>query len=320
MNEARIKVLFVSSGNNRYGLGTVVKAQGEALINKGIQVDYFRIKGKGVIGYLLAVKDLIKELNSNHYDLIHAHYSLSAFTATLSFPSAPLVVSLMGSDTKMHYLWRTLIRICSIFFWKAVIVKSPEMKKNLKIKRAVVIPNGIDLKKFSPGKTNDAKKKLAFDLSKKHIIFLSNPERLEKNFGLAKEAINQTNNENIDLLVIHEIPQDEVVSYLNAADCLLLTSFWEGSPNAVKEAMACNCPIVATDVGDVRWLFGETPGHYLTTFDAEDVATKIESALDFSAKYGRTNGRNRIIELGLDSYTISEKIIAIYRRILYVQQ
>ena len=97
---------------------------------------------------------------------------------------------------------------------------------------------------------------------------------------------------------------------------MLLTSFSEGSPQIVKEAMACNLPVVSTNVGDVEWLFGNEPGHYLTSFEPEDVAEKLKLAFDFKEKFGRTNGRQRIIELGLDSETIANKIVKIYRKII----
>ena len=75
----------------------------------------------------------------------------------------------------------------------------------------------------------------------------------------------------------------------------------EGSPNLVKEAMACNCPVVATDVGDIKWLFGDEPGYFISDFTSEDFSRKIKRALDFSITTGRTRGRERILELGLDS-------------------
>ena len=96
-------------------------------------------------------------------------------------------------------------------------------------------------------------------------------------------------------------------------ELVILTSLWEGSPNVIKEAMACNCPIVSTNVGDVRWVIGDTEGCYITSFDPEDVAEKIKLALEFGK---RTNGRDRIIELGLDSETIAKRLIDIYSKVL----
>ena len=104
--------------------------------------------------------------------------------------------------------------------------------------------------------------------------------------------------------------------YLNAANVLISTSFREGSPNIIKEAMACNCPVVSTNVGDVEWLFGDTPGYFLTSFDPSDVANNIQKALTFSKSTEAVHGRQRLIELELDADNVSTKIIKVYESIL----
>jgi teichuronic acid biosynthesis glycosyltransferase TuaC len=90
----------------------------------------------------------------------------------------------------------------------------------------------------------------------------------------------------------------------------------EGSPNLVKEAMACNCPVVSTDIGDVKWLFGNTPGYYITSFNAKDIQEKLQAALEFSEEEGRTKGERRIAELGLGAEPIAKKIKGLYHKIL----
>jgi glycosyltransferase involved in cell wall biosynthesis len=94
----------------------------------------------------------------------------------------------------------------------------------------------------------------------------------------------------------------------------------EGSPNVVKEAMACNCPVVATDVGDVGWLFEDEPGYFLTEFEAGDLAQKIRMALSFAEQKGRTRGRERIRKLGLDSQSVARRIVSVYKRVLKNQR
>ena len=115
------------------------------------------------------------------------------------------------------------------------------------------------------------------------------------------------------LVPLKDIPSDQVVYYYNAADVTLLTSLHEGSPNVIKEAMACNCPIVSTDVGDVKDVIADTDGCYITTYDPKDVVEKIKMALEFGK---RTKGRERIVQAGLDSKTIANKIINIYHQVL----
>lgn len=111
----------------------------------------------------------------------------------------------------------------------------------------------------------------------------------------------------------NKYPNDLIPYYLNAADTLLLTSKWEGSVNVIKEALACNLPIVSTDVGDVKLNISGVDGCYVCKQDVNDLTEKLNLALSFGQ---RTNGRQRIIELGLDSDTIAVKLIEVYNSLL----
>lgn len=305
-----MKVLFVSSGNSPDGISPIVRSQGESLKRNGIDLDYFTIVGKGTKGYLKNILRLRKFLGSKNYDLIHAHYSLSSIVASLSC-KLPMVVSLMGSDTHMSFFWKSIIKVFYRFRWKLTIVKSGRMKKNISLDNAVVIPNGVDFELFKPIEKNIAKMKVGFNDKRRHIIFVANPERPEKNYPLAKKAIELINNDSVELNAVSNVDQNIIPYYMNATDILLLTSLWEGSPNVIKEAMACNCPIVSTDVGDLKEVLGNTEGCYITSYDPKDVADKIKKALDFGQK---TDGREKIKHL--DEKIIAEKIIQLYTEIL----
>ena len=142
---------------------------------------------------------------------------------------------------------------------------------------------------------------------------MSNPNRPEKNFNLVRQACDMLNDKNIDLHAIYNIPHDKIPYYYYSADLLLFTSLSEGSPNVIKEAMACNLPIVSTDVGDVKEIIGGIEGCFICSYDPKDVADKIKMALDYGK---RTNGREQIIKLGLDSDSIAKKIIKVYEEVV----
>jgi teichuronic acid biosynthesis glycosyltransferase TuaC len=120
----------------------------------------------------------------------------------------------------------------------------------------------------------------------------------------------------VELITPYPTTHENVVKYLNASDVFISTAFMEGSSNVIKEAMACNCPVVSTNAGDAAWVIGETPGCYITSFDPEDVAAKLKLALAFSKTEGRTKGRERIMELGLDSETVAGRIVEVYGKAL----
>lgn len=302
-----MKVLFISSGNR--GISPVVRNQGDSLLLQDVTVDYYPIKGKGVLGYLSNVGKLRIYLRENHFDVIHAHYSLTAFVASLAMAS-PLVVSLMGSDVKKGLVYRMFIHIFAFFFsWKTIIVKSEDMKTSLKIKRAKVIPNGVDISRFCELPQRDCQIKLGWDENKRHILFPANNTRPVKNYRLLEQAVKILKDKDLEIHWFDNIPNEETPLWYNAADVVVMTSLWEGSPNAIKEAMACNRPVVSTKVGNVDWLFGETKGCFFTNFSARDCADKILAALAFS---GRTNGRQYIINLGLSNDLVAKRLVEIY--------
>ncbi len=308
-----MKVLFISSGRSGR-VGDVVRNQGESLKAIGIEIDYFLIN-PGFWGYMKAINKLRTKIEKGKYDLSHAHYSLSGFIGALA-GCKPLIVSLMGSDVLTSPLQRIFIRYFYRFRWDKTIVKTSQMKEMLRISNAYVIPNGVNLSIFKPILKQEARKYLNYPQEKLIIMFISGPERSEKNPELARAAIKALNNDCIEFKHIYEVPNTEIPYYLNSADTLLVASKWEGSANIIKEAMACNCPVVSTNVGDVNWLFGTTTGYYLTGFLPEEIAYNLNLALNYSKNVGRTKGRERIIALNLDSSKVAQKMIDVYRESL----
>lgn len=303
------RILFVSSGNSKFGISPIVKNQGESLINKGIHVEFFTIKGKGIFSYIRSIHILRCQIKENKFDLVHAHYSYSAFTATLA-NCKPLIVSLMGSDVRGNVFLKWAIRFFNKTKWRAVIVKSESMKLDIGLKKPFIIPNGVNIELIT--KTIKPSKPFESNI----ILFASDPTRVEKNFSLAEKAASRLSDKKVVLKTVFGIQHDKLLSEIKNASVVLLTSFYEGSPNIIKEAMALNIPIVSTNVGDVAWIFGETEGCYLTSFDFEDVADKLKLALNFAKEKGKTNGLDRIIKLGLDDSTIASRLISIYETVI----
>lgn len=323
-----MRVLFVSSGNSKdFEITPFIKEQGESLKNEGIELDYYQVVGKGLLGYIKAGFSLRKFLRKNHYDLIHAHFIYSGWVALIGARrKTPVVLSLMGSDANGEYKGQnkvtTASRISSFLTWSiqpfmnAIISKSVNIEKSVyRKKKSFIIPNGVNMQKFRP-LLQPASNNHSLAGGKKKILFLGNKTKPGKNFPLVKAAIQYAALQDVELLCPYPVCHSEVPRYLNEADVLVFPSFMEGSPNVIKEAMACNCPIVSTDVGDVRWVLGKTPGCYIASFDPEDFAEKIQLAINFSQAHGRTNGRHRIIGLGLDMDTVAKRIIAVYKKCL----
>lgn len=321
-----MKILFVCSGNVKgFGVVPFITAQGESLRREGVEVDYFPVTGTGLSGYLRTSWKLRAYLKRNTYDLIHAHFTLSGWAAVLGARRTPVVLSLMGSDAYGEYIGRgkvqagsrflSLLTYAIQFFVQAIISKSDNIEEYVLFKRkSYLVPNGIDTQKFCPQSSN--RSALGLDPSKQYVLFLGKPTNVRKNAALVVDAIRRLKDDAVVFLNPYPIAHEQVPQYLNSVNVLAVSSFMEGSPNVVKEAMACNCPLVATDVGDVRWVLGDTPGTYVASFQPDDYSAQLRKALEFSMSNGRTNGYERILKLGLDSSQVAERIISIYNKVL----
>ena len=227
-------------------------------------------------------------------DLVHANYGLTA-PAALAQPHRPVVLSLWGSDLMGEFseLSRWCANRCS-----EVIVMSDGMATLLD-RESHVIPHGVDLDRFAPRSPAEARAELGWPAERPTVLFPYDPDRAVKNVDLAEAVVDvasQRLGESVSLEVVDGLPHDRMPTYMNAADALLLTSDREGSPNVVKEALACNCPVIATDVGDVServaGLDYSTVGH--------EPATLVEALVDVLANRPVREGRSAVESLSLD--------------------
>ena len=314
-----MKVVFVSSGNKAVGgISPFVQAQFDSLQNEGLEMMLFPVVGHGAKAYLKATRELRHLVKEQKPDIVHAHYSVCGYVASMAtaFTKTKVLVSILGSfpreSAKLH-----IVRFFIRHIWDKTLVKSQRTANQLGMDLPVV-PNGVNLEQFTLVDKESARKMVGFEDDKKYIIWCSNPSRPEKNYALAEQAVALLNDENVVLFPVYNRTHDEVAQFMCAADMLLLTSKNEGSPNVIKEAMACNCPIVTTDVGDVRERLENLEGCYVLdaepnyndfTFETKQLSACLRKALDFE---GRTKGRERIIQDGLTTEQIAEKLIQLY--------
>lgn len=304
-----MKVLHVYRGYGDGFLNPVVDNQINSLSSNSDEISIITYKiSKGGFNYLKEVPKLHRFVKKyNNIDLIHAHYSFSGFLAILSFLGRPVVCSLMGSDVLSGNLFRRIIKFFNTYLWSKTIVKSNKMRELFP--NTIVIPNGVDFENFCVKDLEVSYDKTGFDRNKINIVLIATDLTVRaKNVELAEKAIKLLGNDKVVVHKLSSISFEDLPYYYSCANLLLLTSFYEGSPNVIKEAMACNCPIVSTDVGDVKSVIADTDGCYITSFDHKDVANKIQAAIKFGK---RTNGRGKISYL--DNIVISKKLIELYK-------
>lgn len=244
------------------------------------------------------------------YDLVHANYGLTAPSA-IAQPIRPVVISLWGSDLLGEFGW--VSRICARFA-DAVIVMSSRMAAALSTSTPTyVIPHGVDTDLFSPQPRAQAREAVGWDREGKHVLFPYPTARDVKDFPRAERVVAAVQRQLDDPVTLHTVTgveHERMPQFMNAADALLLTSKHEGSPATVKEALACNRPVISTDVGDVAERLAGVEYSAVCRTDAELVES-LQWVLESGAI--AANGRAAVSDLSLEA--TAEQIRGVYRTV-----
>jgi len=295
----------------------------QALRDQGVTVDVFHFDGHAnPFNYVRAWFDLRKHPSWKQADLLHAHWGQSAFLAL--FSKKPLVITFHGSDLqgivdahgRYSLKGKFLVAMNKLLSRMAdrCIVVSHRLGNLLPAgcRNIEVIPMGIDLNLFQSTSKVAARKQLGLVQDTRYILFVSDPNRPEKRFDLAQKAVGLTQLPDVKLLVVSGQPYEKIPLFLSAGDLLLLTSSHEGSPVIIKEALACNLPVVSVDVGDVREKLENIAGCMVCEDDrVETIAEAIKLALHYPYPI---NGRESVRELNWN--LIAQSTIKVYRHCL----
>lgn len=314
MNVLYVTNMFPWKNNPYYGI--FVKEQIEGLKKYHPVKDHvIFINGKkGKWHYLSSIFTINFHFLFNSYDIVHIHYGLSGLFALFNpFIRTPLVTTLHSGDIDVRKAKYVQIFITKLLLRKThhVIILNEEMKQivqgiNPNFDR---IPCGVDTEVFQP----KILKQKSTCTQKLHLVFPGSPERKAKNFPLFQEVIkclSDLHHKIIEYSVIENKTRSEVAEMFNTTDCIVLTSLSEGSPQVIKEAMACNANIVATNVGDVNVLLKNvTNARVIDNFNPEEIAQAIIEVIKYS---GARQGRDEIFQQNLDEKSISSRVYDTY--------
>ena len=306
-----MKILVVASFN-KGRFAPFILEQVAALKEKGCEINFFGLHGKGIKGYLKNLSELKNKIEEVRPDVIHAHYGLSGLLANLQ-RCAPVVTTYHGSDINDNKALRFSKMAMRLSAWNIFV-----SRKTLDIaqpkKHFSLLPCGIDLCEVQMTEKSEARLKMKLDEKKKYVLFAGAFDNAVKNAPLAKEAVLLIQDGNVELLELKGYSREEVTLLMCAADAFLMTSLTEGSPQVVKEAMACGCPIVSVDVGDVKERVEGVEGCYVaTTRDPQALAVLLQKVFDFQ---GKTKGREKIIAEGLDNSQVADKLMSLYNIVM----
>jgi glycosyltransferase involved in cell wall biosynthesis len=323
---SNIRVLMVTSDwlwNSWGGPAVFIARQAEFLRREGVEVELFPFRAARNPGnYLAAWKEVRRRVRGGRYDLIHTQFGQSGLTALPK--SVPLVVTFRGDDLEgiigengryipagwlLRFISRSVARRAD-----AAIVVSEHMKRYLpRSVTAHVIPSGIDFDLFRPEPRDAARRRLGLPTDQWLVLFVGNPSLARKRHNLAQQAVDIVNRSMATRLMIGwELPHVQIAALMNACDALVCTSMQEGSPNAVKEALACNLPVVSVPVGDVPLRLQGIAGCELCP---DDRVETIARALGRVLRRGeRIDGRSAVKHL--DERLLTEQLLGIYRSVL----
>jgi teichuronic acid biosynthesis glycosyltransferase TuaC len=304
----------------RPSLGTFVADQVRCLREGGVTVElvYVDRAGAGRRAYRELAAAVRRAVAAKAPDLVHVMYGgVMADVVTRSVRDRPVLVAFCGSDLLGARATRGVARWSERYGLLAstraarraagITVKSRNLLDALPSgvdQRTWVLPDGVDLARFRPLDRRECRNALGLDADATHVLFPAAPHRPEKRYALAVAAVGRL--DGVELQTLGGVRHDDVPLWINAADAVLLTSLYEGSPNVVKEALACNVPLVSVDVGDVRERIAGVDGCFTASAEPEALAAKLGEAL----RRGRTDGRERAEEVSLER--INGRLLEIY--------
>lgn len=301
-----------------------IARQARFLQKAGVDVDVFAFKGRRQPWrYALAWVAARRRLRRRQYDLVHAQFGQSGL---LALPKRlPLVVTLRGSDllgivsdtsgryTGIGRIGTAASRLVAKHA-DAVVVVSEHMKASLPPSvEADVIPSGLDLSLFHPMPQKEARARLGLPPDAPLVLFAARPDQARKRHGLAAKAVELARaSVPAQLVVAWGVPHEQMPLYMNAADVMIFTSMQEGSPNVVKEALACGLPVVSVPVGDVAERLRGLDGCVLC--EDERPETLAAALVEVLRRRPRVDASRMVAEL--DEHRQTERLIEIYRRVL----
>ena len=329
--EKPLRVLFISSQwptPERPEIAPFVPREVNSLRAVGVDVDVLPYRGGFSPGnYLRAVREMRRMIREKEYDLIHVYFGQCGIVGRLQ-TRLPVVITYGGSDVEGTPLfgginqWKNVLvvgisRTMSLLV-DEVIVVSDNLGRKLPRRDYNIVTIVLELDKFKPGDQTAAREQLGLPLDKKLVLFsASSIHNTRKRHWLAKAAV-EIAQQSVDceLVTATGLPPEMIPVYMQACDVFILTSTNEGSPNVVREALACNLPVVSTDVGDVRERLDHIEGCEVTDDDQPET---IAAALVRSLQHPANNPRNLSLReevLDQNPQVLGNKVVEIYRKAL----
>ena len=293
----------------RPAFGSFVRDQVDALRRiDAVDVDVFSFAAGRIGSYATAAAELRRRHRDDRYDVVHAHFGLTAWPA-FAVPGSVHGVTLHGTD--LAHPRSRAITTAALPFLDLVAAVSESLAAAIPKKavrgRTAVLPAGVDTHRFRPIPRHEAREKLGLAPDGRYVLFPADPVRPEKRYDRALAVSGR-----VPLLTLGETEPQNVPLYVNAANAVLVPSEREGFGLAVLEALACDVPVLATPVGIAPEALEGIAGAYAAPFD--EAAWRAALTPHLEADDPRILGRARAETLSTDR--MAAKVVATWRSLL----
>jgi teichuronic acid biosynthesis glycosyltransferase TuaC len=286
--------------------GGFVRDQVEALrAIGGLDVEVFTF-GTGTREYLRAAAAIKKRYRDERFDVVHAHYGLCGWSA-LAARNAPHVVTFHGTDLAHRYvgpLSRALAHVIALPAPVSATLARAGLPRT--DHRLAVLPCGVNLDRFQPVDRGEARTRLGLDPQGRYLLFPADPKRPEKRYDRARRLADATG---ATLIAYEQRPPEDVPLMINAANAVLVTSDREGFGLAPLEALACDVPVLATEVGVAPLVLRDVEGTLCAPFDTDRWASALAPHL--GSEDPRVPGRARAALF--DRNRLAERVFHAYQ-------
>lgn len=331
---AGLRVLMVIPGpEHDQAVFSFARRQIDSIAESGVEVDRFHLASRTSVSVLKAERRrLTARIEEFRPDIVHAHFGSMTAYAVSTTSRVPVVITFRGTDLnpRYHSMWRNLgdgwlrtnlghaLSHAAARKASGIVCVSEQLRSQLmgaaRRRNAIVVPVGVRLDRFPLIPIGAARLELGWAQEEPVILFNAGrrpkPKRIDLALAATEVVRRSIPDARLAVLDGHQAP-DRIPLYLNAADCVLMTSDFEGSPNIVKEAMACNLPVVTTPVGDTAERLARVSP---STIVASDPVAIGEAATSILRQRQRSNGR-AIVEDELRDEVLTQQIVALYHRV-----
>lgn len=314
---SEMRVLFtIPKGKSQSSMPFVERSY-NSLRSIGLSVDKYYLVTSFRPRYFVSQALYIRQATKS-YDVVHAQYGTYTGLLTSLFSRCTVLVTFRGSDlnyvrneNRLKWILQMTASHISAFLADACICVSNDLRRKIAYKRNVyIVPSSIDLGQFIPVPMMRARKELSLNLEKKYILFCEGNNPILKGIELAQKvrSIIEKKCSDIELIIIPNVDSQRLALYFNAVNCLIFLSNSEGSPNLIKESLACGLPVVSVDVGDVKEVIGLTRHSRIVNRNEYEIA---DAAIFMCETSQRENVRCELSKYS--GNTIAGELVEIYK-------